>query len=273
MFSRIPALPSLIVSTTRLAPLALRNPSKAARFAALSQRPVIIGGCGRSGTSLLLSVLSCHQDLCAIPYETRALCPGGYTRFPDVDLGIRWDWLYRGYLDAAPTSDMVRWCEKTPRNVRSFKHLLKRFGSSARFIHLVRDGRDVVLSRHPRDRSRYYVSPQRWVEDVRAGLAVQDDPRVVQVRYEDLTRDLMGTMERLCSALRLEFAPETFDYPARARLQSHRAWDQAAKPVSASSVGKWKDPEYAARVAEFMRTPGVVPLLRRFGYEIDVNRT
>jgi hypothetical protein len=266
MLNHVAPLGSIAASVARFPVLALRNRETVARFVRMSRRPIIIGGCGRSGTSLLLSVLSCHPAVCAIPYETRALCPAGYSRFPDIDFGIRWDRLFQGVLDAGLTHDMSRWCEKTPRNVRAFPHLLRRFGPEARFIHLVRDGRDVVLSRHPRDRSQYYVSPKRWVDDVRAGLAVQADPRVVLIRYEDLVQDVPGTMEHLCAALSLDFSPSTFDYPSRAAVQRHPAWTGAAKPVSASSVGKWRASGNAGRVDKFLETPSAADLLMELGY-------
>ena len=46
--------------------------------------PLIIGGCGRSGTTLLLSVLSAHPKVLAIPHETEAFCPGAYGAHVDL---------------------------------------------------------------------------------------------------------------------------------------------------------------------------------------------
>ena len=47
--------------------------------------PIVIGGCARSGTTLLLSVLSCHPNVYAIPVETQALCPTAYDAEPRSD--------------------------------------------------------------------------------------------------------------------------------------------------------------------------------------------
>ena len=48
----------------------------------------MIGGCARSGTTLLLSMLSCHPRLLAIPNETMSLCPTAY-ELSDEDFARR----------------------------------------------------------------------------------------------------------------------------------------------------------------------------------------
>jgi len=52
-----------------------------------TRRPIVIGGCARSGTSLLLSLLSCHPQIIAIPVETQTLCPTAY--YPRPNLQVR----------------------------------------------------------------------------------------------------------------------------------------------------------------------------------------
>ena len=44
------------------------------RYRKLTRPPVIVGGCERSGTTLLLSILSSHPAIQAIPVETWAFC-------------------------------------------------------------------------------------------------------------------------------------------------------------------------------------------------------
>lgn len=51
--------------------------SDLAKITAMNKNPLFIGGGGRSGTTLLLSLISVHPDIYAIPYETRAVSPGG----------------------------------------------------------------------------------------------------------------------------------------------------------------------------------------------------
>jgi hypothetical protein len=77
--------------------------------------PVIIGGCGRSGTTLLSAMIDAHP-----------------------------------LFFCGPES---RWSEKTPGNVRVLDRIFEYF-PRARFIHVIRDGRDVVCSTrtHPKFR-------------------------------------------------------------------------------------------------------------------------
>lgn len=207
--------------------------------------PVVIAGCGRSGTSLLLSVLSCHPDLQAIPNETLAL-----TKTP-LELG--------GFPSG-------RWVEKTPSNVHNIPAILAGI-PTARVIHIVRDGRDVITSRHPLQKGRY-VSTERWVNDVSAGAGCEHLERVTVVRYRDLVRDYERTMRRLCDFLDLTFAQEFMHYPRTATVQRHPAWKGPARPLSVSSVDRWKRPRWSGYVAEFMANPRAVGLLRRYGFEV-----
>ena len=229
-------------------------------------RPVVIGGCGRSGTSLLLSILSSHPRMTAIPHETQLLCPGAYwppgggISPPDVE-GLN-ETLSRIAISAASVS----WCEKTPRNVLNFGAIIDVLGGSARLIHIVRDGRDVVLSRHPRDPEGFWVAPERWTGDVRAGLQFQSHPQVLTLHYEDLVTDLRNSCQTLCRFLRLDYDDRLEHYPQFARVVESDAWFGPARPVDASSIGRWKLPENAARVQQLLEYPGAVPLLKELGY-------
>ena len=229
-------------------------------------RPIVIGGCARSGTTLLLSLLSSHRQIAAVPYETQLLCPGAYWQLeggiskPDIEK------LYHEVSEIGSCGTSLAWCEKTPRNVSNFEAILASLGSSARLIHIVRDGRDVVLSTHPQNPTGYWVSPERWLSDVRAGLAFRDHPQVLTIRYEDLVSDLPGWSRRLCEFLSLGCDDRLEKYPRFASVVSSNAWFREAHAVSAESIGRWKLPANAARVQKFLDTPGAITLLKELGY-------
>ena len=231
-------------------------------------RPVVIGGCARSGTSLLLSVLSAHPRLVAIPYETQLLCPGAYwppaggIAVPDVDR------LYDLLSGLHRPRGCRAWCEKTPRNVLNFEAILETFGRRARLVHIVRDGRDVVLSRHPKKPDDFWVSPERWVGDVQAGLLWREHPQVLTVRYEDLVEDLQSTIHRLCEFLSLEHDARLLDYPRHAQVRESDSWFEPARPLSAKSIGRWRLSENAVRVQQLLEEPGAIRLLGEFGYDV-----
>lgn len=151
-------------------------------------RPVFIGGCMRSGTTLLMQLLDCSRGIAMPPYESyfmanfygaqaRALfaalpspasclpqmgrlAHGAFAAFCDAD------WV-RGEIVAAESYaqafDVVcremafrvgkrRWGDKTPGNEYFAKDILGLFPSS-RFIYVRRDPRDVVSSKRDRSES------------------------------------------------------------------------------------------------------------------------
>ncbi len=245
---------------------------QARRIRQLSRRPIVIGGCGRSGTTLLLSILSCHPHLFAIDIETTALCRDGYgadglyNRTPDLDAPFELGRIY-GYLrEHEIPASCTRWCEKTPRNVIYFGRILQHFGKRVRLIHLVRDGRDVVTSVHPNDPTRYWVSPHRWVMDVTVGRRWENHPQVLTVRYEELVRDYETTMRRLCRFIEEDFTDAFLRYPDTARVKESIAWFKPAQKMNDRSIGRWQEEKHAAALAAFEREPGALELLRHYGY-------
>jgi 2-polyprenyl-3-methyl-5-hydroxy-6-metoxy-1,4-benzoquinol methylase/tetratricopeptide (TPR) repeat protein len=139
-------------------------PHRAAFLGWLSQAPqdtmdvIFIGGAGRSGTTLLRTMLDAHPrlhcgpELKLVPVLSQLRAQwlatmGGALR----DAGVtpeRLDAGVRSFLEAlltglAPAG--TRLAEKTPHNVMHID-LLSRLFPRARFIHLVRDGRAVVAS-------------------------------------------------------------------------------------------------------------------------------
>ena len=164
--------------------------STANRIRSMSRRPILIGGCGRSGTTVLQGLLSCHPEVHAVDIDTSAFCPTAYTESVNLNAPFDLARVYRRLIRAglAPTS--TRWSEKTPKNVLFAGRALDYLGPGARFICIVRDGRDVVTSRHRSAPERYWVEPERWIADVEAGRAIENHPRVHTLRYEDLVRSL-----------------------------------------------------------------------------------
>ena len=224
--------------------------------------PIIIGACPRSGTTLLLSMLDAHPHIHGIRKQTYA-----FTRWDEEGRPTRLDRLYRQLLLHRPGPDCVRWCEKTPKNVQHFGRILSWFDGGARLVHMVRDGRDVVTSRHPRHRpDQYWVSVDRWVADVRAGLAFADSPFVHTVRYEDLIDDFQSEIRRLLDFLDEPVTPEVMDWLAHTSIKRSRHWAQPAQKLHSRAVGKWARPEHRQRLDEFMADGEAVALGEKLGY-------
>lgn len=238
------------------------------KIQAMSQRPVLIGGCGRSGTTLLLSLLSAHRHLYAIPDETLAFCPSAYSAERDYEQAFTLELLYSRLVTVDPhlLHSRTRWVEKTPKNVHFIGRLIDYFGEGLRFINIVRDGRDVVTSLHPTKPHTYWVAPERWVDDVAAGLRFEEHPQVLTVRYEDLVADYRSVLGAICAFLG-EAYDEAFDaYPDSATVRTSRAWYGQATEVSRTSLRRWEQPQHAAVVQQLTEVPRARALLAHYGY-------
>lgn len=233
----------------------------------LTQPPVLIGGCGRSGTTLLLSVMSAHPQVFAIGQETNVFCPNGYHASADFSAALSVNLKFYDDFDALqPGGGHDRWCEKTPKNVLFFPQIVDHFNGNVRLLHIIRDGRDVVTSRHPYKKEVYWVSVERWVTDVSAGVEFAQHPLVHTVRYEELIRDNDRVVRGICDFLELPWCAEMADWHKHATVRENAAWDGEVKPLFESSIGKWKKDEHAERLNELMSHPQAKRLLGELGY-------
>lgn len=206
---------------------------------ASTSRPIIIGGCGRSGTTLMRVMLDTHPSICCGPEShlflphrpnIRTLANRFGLKEADVQLFLRQsrsqaefiDTFFRGY---STRQQKPRWAEKTPRNVNQLDFIFRHF-PHARFIHMLRDGRDTVCSlrTHPRHKvvngSLVKLDTwhpledciSRWVTDVQAGLRYREDPRYLEIRYEDLVSRPRETLERVFAFVGEPFDERVLDY-------------------------------------------------------------
>ncbi len=202
----------------------------------MQSNPFFIIGCGRSGTTLLRTILNRHADI-AIPleslfiidylkaaasHEISFLIPM-LVREPEIaEWGIRPQ--VEDFKECQSISDVVNqlhqiylqakgkkhWGQKTPRFVRETALLLEHF-PEALFIHVVRDPRAVISSLIHSDvhHSNAYHASLRWRMDVMQGLELEDKhhQRVIRVHYEDLVRDTENTLRQILEFLNLAFDP------------------------------------------------------------------
>jgi hypothetical protein len=213
--------------------------------------PFFIVGSARSGTTLLRLMLNAHSEV-AVPPESRFIVDlwGGsdevavdeviealvrHGQFSTWDLPIEVvrdemggnrvapyaaiiDSAYRAY---ARLHGKRRWGDKTPRYVENIP-LLARLWPAARFIHLIRDGRNVALSYAdvPFGPKTVARAARLWANRVSLGIAhgrALGPGRYLEIRYEDLVADASARIKALCGFLDLEFEPGMLDYTDKAR--------------------------------------------------------
>jgi len=106
------------------------------------------------------------------------------------------------------------WIEKTPRHLHylSFLESLSLSDSPMRFVHVLRDGLEVVASLHEASKSweRAYdleTCVHRWNTDLSLSLSRLRAPTDHFVFYEELTEEPEATLQRLLVELGLDWEP------------------------------------------------------------------
>lgn len=210
-------------------------------------------------------MLSAHEHVAAIPEETQAFCRPAYDGEP-ASFPFETEALMRRLERLPMRASHRRWAEKTPKNVHYFGRILEHFHGRVRLIHLVRDARDVVTSYHPKDATRYWVTKERWISDVEAGLLWEGHPRVLTIRYEDLVAQYESTMRRVCGFLEEPYSPRIADWNRYATVRKNVAWSGPIAPLSSARIGKWATPEHERVVRALLDDERALRLMRHFGY-------
>ncbi len=101
----------------------------------------------------------------------------------------------------------VQWGDKTPLNIRNARRILTIF-PAARFVHMIRDGLDVVASLLNMG-SNYTVetASQRWAGAIVSGKRLRKNhpESVYELRYESLVANPRQELKGLCQFLGIRF--------------------------------------------------------------------
>jgi hypothetical protein len=226
--------------------------------------PVYIGGCGRSGTTLLLSILSAHNEIFACPRELN-LFEGARERAQGLAVP-KFYRLYRTFISEKIKSTATRYCEKSPSNIRHVEWIDRLHSGNFKMIQIIRDGRDVILSRHPRDSEKYWIAPERWIDDVATGMNYLEHPNVHTIRYEDLVKEYEKTITGICDFLKIDVSEEILQWHDHTTVQENKALFSNIQKINKASVGKWKDTAFDERVKQLTDQPKAIALLKKLHY-------
>lgn len=180
------------------------------------------------------------------------------------------DELYSAYL-TAHHPNAVTWGDKTPYNTMRVEWLEHAF-PDARYIHLVRDGRDVVASYLG---AGLYESPvdaaNRWQQSVERAKWLEErveTERFVELRYEDLVREPTTSMAPVCDLLDLEWQDDVLGYWREAEalgdVPRHEHHSSVQEPLFEGSIGAWKTRLSQSQQLEIRDL--LEPSLSRLGY-------
>ena len=275
--------------------------------------PIFVSS-GRTGLTLLRLIFDCHPEL-AVAHEPRFLAPMArkhrrYERNGKVDVDRFVEDLYafanfrrlglprqdvRAALDADTPTDFAEavrrvfglfaesqgkrlYADKSPLYI-SYLERLARLFPEARFVHLVRDGRDVALAYVERNKGPASVAEGafHWRLRVsrgrRAGQRLGPD-RYQEYRYEALIDDPEGTVRDVCRFLNLDYYEHMLDYGDKAARflaeAKHPEDHQHLALLPTKGLIDWRNSMSAHELALFEAIGG--DLLKELGYERAADR-
>jgi hypothetical protein len=227
----------------------------------IKRSAILIGGCGRTGTSLMSAILGSHPSIVSFNYESYF-----FSRphsFKNLTLSRLWR-LSKFYLrlvkQGVPPGKSF-WCEKTPRNVLNLDRLFLEFGKGLKVILMIRDGYDVLTSRHPKS-DGYYISVSRWLQDTQATLKYKNHPQVLIVPYEGVVNHFDFTITKICDFLGVPFSNQMRDFHKNTSVKSHEAFHGGnINAIYKTSLSRWQFPEHKERTHELEEIPEAVSLV------------
>ena len=193
--------------------------------------PIFIGGCSRSGTTFLGSLLQCIPNSCVTPesgfkrvyrWEEYTDCKSYkkalYSNWEIHKWGIEQDKL--DTLEAKSEAEFLEklvtiyagkkvdyWIDHTPPNLQYIHHWLDVF-PDVKFIHIVRDGRAVANSVLPLawGENTAMAAAKMWLNEIGFGCAAQAmfPDKVMMVKYEDVVRNPVKEVQRVLDFVGVE---------------------------------------------------------------------
>lgn len=245
------------------------------------KKPIFILGCQRSGTTLLRLILNTHSRI-AIPEDASFLIPllkrgnlyntiegkslnnlvkylelsahfklwnYDYTNFisglrQEKEIRLK-DLLLKMYSSYCESFNKVVWGDKTPSFFRKIDILYSLF-PNARFIHIVRDGRDVFDSWRKMTPSMKYVSVTAldWCYKLyKIEKSLRNIPAnyKLTIRYEDLLERPEETIKIICSVIDEEYEPAMLNFYRTSDhfIGKHHS-ELIFKPLDKSNCYKWR---------------------------------
>ena len=247
------------------------------------ESPIFLVASVRSGTTLLRLMLDHHRDLAFEHEFTYTVDWYGGDSWPDLPTYYERLSMDRVYLMRRYTIDrsltypelvddfLVQRRSSAGKGIvgatvhSSFDRpsngtfdRLCRIWPRARYLHLVRDGRDVSrsiiemgLAGNMWTASAIWENAELAWEVMRPSLS---DDRFLEIRYEELLRQPEETLARICRFVGLEYDPAMMSYPS----------DSTYGPPDPTAIDRWRHlSEDEVRLAEAR----IGTLLERRGYE------
>ncbi|MCW5907961.1 MAG: sulfotransferase [Chitinophagales bacterium] len=264
-----------------------------------------IAGCGRSGTSLLRTMLNHHPDF-FIPPEcgfitdymlfgaklpASILCnlvlnePELTLWFKNKDL-LQFDeneniftLIEKIHAATLEKNGKKFWGQKTPRFIRYFKEFKKEY-PELKLLFVVRDPRAVVHSFRSSPGFVSYIPEivNRWIFDNKAGIAAINEfgADVMLIKYEDLISDTESTLKKASEFLHVPYSPQMLEYNKTGNKDylafNKKQLQKLAEKPDKTRIASWKNVLRNDEVRYIENRAAV--LMDQFGYDrltVDVH--
>ena len=196
------------------------------------------------------------------------------------------------YAAYAARHGKPRWGDKTPVYIESIARIGGVLGDQARFVHLIRDGRDVAVSRgaravkRGREATPAREEAQTWKRRIEgARKQAKAVEHYLELRYEDLIADPEAVLRQVCRFTEIEFHPAMLAYHERAserlaelsdlpgkggkvrpgaeRIAAHALTSEPPRP---DRVERWREELSDQAIADYENVAG--DLLAGLGYPL-----
>lgn len=190
---------------------------------------------------------------------SRELQEQGCDTIPDIIAGL--------FEKNARGEGKERWGDKTPYYILHMKAIIDMF-PDAKFIHIIRDGRDSALSMFKRkyDFNVYntYHAAKYWQQYVEVGQKSGRElgsEAYFEIRYEDILTDAVSSLKRLCGFLEEEYSDALVNFrvstePGKTPLLQ--------KPIQKDNIEKWRRLMTSRQVSVFEGATGGTLALNRY---------
>lgn len=237
--------------------------------------PIFLFGVGRSGTTLLQTIINAHPKMGMLPenhfllnFYLPTIGPNAksfdsklpfqdeeFCRIPKEIRNLLKEKKFNSSIDFysdilekfALLNDFQLVGDKDPEHINYLPHLIREF-PRAKFIHIVRDPRDVILSRKKSDWGKKYPILWHIVEYKHQFLKAQNfstnNKQFFQIKYEDLLVYPEETLKTLCNFLQVDFDPSMLNHHQHKNnlfSEKETTWKQnVKKPILQDNFNKWK---------------------------------
>ena len=248
----------------------------------LSCEPFFILCSGRNGSTLLASTLSQYQNIhippeqFVLPYaimKFRLFNFFSWKRLTEIiwndyykkENTTNWKFVHgdlkeskslKGIIDKVYSSSTNKkfkiWGDKTPQNTYFIKHIFPVY-PNAKYVFIVRDGRDVVNSlvkmmhankkyQSCSEHQLFQRATELWNKSINVyDWLQQKGANLLLIKYEDFTFNPDKTINEIASFLNIELGSlQETEKGKSMGVQNMSHHQNLSKPISTSSIGKWK---------------------------------